>query len=96
MKLYIVAVSGLTDIEEREFIEFARANGMNWWHWIENIWLLIDPDERFDAARIRDKLRAMKSSKRCIVIEKNPDYETWAEFGPQEKDLFNWVKKNWP
>jgi hypothetical protein len=41
---------------------------MNWWHWIENIWLLIDPDERFDAARIRDKLRAMKSSKRCIEI----------------------------
>jgi hypothetical protein len=93
MKRYIVAVSGLTDIEETEFIEFARANELKWWHYIGNFWLLIDPNENLDAARIRDKLHAMKSSMRCIVIE-NPDNETWAGFGPKEKHIFDWVKKN--
>lgn len=94
MKRYVVAVSGLNDEDEKEFLAFIRENSLSWWHWIGNFWLLIDRDEKTSSDAIRDRLREFKSSKRCIVIENLAD-ETWNGFGPRDKDMFGWVQRNW-
>jgi hypothetical protein len=47
-------------------------------------------------SEIRDFLKDLPSSRRCIVFEV-PEDKTWAGFGPQKptQNMFDWIKTIW-
>ncbi|WP_288786062.1 hypothetical protein [uncultured Bacteroides sp.] len=82
--------------EEIKFVQFAKDNKMGWWHWIDNVWLLVDYSGQMTAPILRDKVCKLHSGSRVIIIELAEDKDTWAGFGPATpKNMFDWVKRNW-
>ena len=93
---FIIGVSGLNKEDQDKFVEFLRQNGMGWWHWIGDFWLLTARKEEISASMIRDFLNEQNSPRRCIVFEVDED-KTWAGFGPNKapQDMFDWIKNSW-
>jgi hypothetical protein len=89
---YAVAVEGMTKQQEEEFIAYLREERMPWWHWIENVWLLVDRRDTITASAIRDKLRDIAHPHRCLVMQVEP--KSWSGVRDDEK-MFNWLKLVW-
>ena len=66
--------------EEIKFVQFAKDNKMGWWHWIDNVWLLVDYSGQMTAPILRDKVCKLHSGSRVIIIELAEDKDTWAGF----------------
>lgn len=98
-KKYVAAVTGLIAAEEKEFIAFLRRNGANWWHWIDNFWLIIDDNNNLTTESIRDHLMSISSAKRAIVMNLEAETEEagWAGFAASKdrEKMFKWVHGNW-
>ena len=76
--------------------KFIKDNKLGWWHWISNMWLLVDSSGQMTASILRDKICKLYSENRVMVIELDGDRDTWAGFGPtQPKNMFDWIKQNW-
>lgn len=96
-KKYIVAIDSSTNEQNTTFLDFVKAQGFGWWHWIKNVWLLTDPTGRSSSVKIRDKLMKIFTGEGCIVIELAADHDTWAAFGPKgpKINMFDWLNENW-
>jgi hypothetical protein len=96
-KRYIVAVNSSTKEQVESFIEFIKANGLGWWHWLDNIWLLTDSAGILNAKKVRDEVSDTFPNINNLVIELNETGDTWSGFGPNsdKRNMFNWLKKTW-
>ena len=92
-----IALNSSTKEQNLELQKFITENGLGWWHWIDNFWLLTDQNGKLTARDIRDKLGEIYPSVRCIVLSLDKDNDTWSGFGPNssEKNMFNWLKETW-
>ncbi|SRR6266567_210134 len=96
-KRFIVAVDDTTPAQNQAFRDFLKASSLNWWHWISNVWLLIDEAGTWNAAQLRDKAREFYPGENTFIVELRPNDDTWAGFGPnsEKRNMFNWIKQNW-
>ncbi|MBP6739569.1 MAG: hypothetical protein KA146_06245 [Leptospiraceae bacterium] len=96
-KRFIVCVTGSTDEEDMTFINFIKDNKLGWWHWISNVWLIVDSHGVFSVSELRDYVKEIFSGEHLLVIELNEQGDTWAGFGPatESKNMFDWIKKSW-
>jgi hypothetical protein len=93
---FIVAIDGMTDQQESTFISYIQNQGLGWWHWIGNFWLLVSIDKKLNADEIRDKLLEIVPEKYSLVLEVHNSI-SWYGFGLNKppKDMFNWIKETW-
>jgi hypothetical protein len=96
-KRFIVGLDHSTTEQDTAFREYLRASGLNWWHWISDMWLLVDPYGQFSASQLRDKLNEIYPTVRNIVIEIRSDGDTWSGYGPksEDKNMFTWIRGKW-
>ena len=96
-KRYIVALDSSTIEQNDAMKDFVRENGLGWWYWINDFWLLTDPREKFSASEIRDVVGKTHPKTECLVIELNDYGDTWSGFGPKSeyRNMFTWLKKTW-
>lgn len=96
-KRFIVAVDDTTPVQNRAFRDFIKASGLNWWHWISNIWLLIDEAGIWTAGQLRDKAKEFYPGENSFIVELRPDDDIWAGRGPnsEKRNMFKWIKQNW-
>ncbi len=92
MRRFIIAADNL---RAQEFAEYLDGNGLGWWHWIENFWLVTAQNRtEISADILQNKVNAFSDSSRCIVIELHGSH-TWSGHGPQNSDggtnMFDWV-----
>jgi len=66
---FVVAVDGMTSEEEKRFIAWIQENGLGWWHWIANFWLLTSHRDSITAELIRDTLNDIARGKYKLVLE---------------------------
>ena len=94
-KRFVVCYSdNIPKEKEMHFIQFIKDNKLGWWHWISNMWLLVDSSGQMTASILRDKICKLYSENRVMVIELDGDRDTWAGFGPtQPKNMFDWIKQ---
>jgi hypothetical protein len=94
-KRYLVAINGIKKDDEKDFIEFLRSKNILWWHWIEGCWLLVDESDEDNKIVIRDYLKELESSRRCLIFEIE-NTGNWIGFGPKTpKNMFSWLKSTW-
>jgi hypothetical protein len=93
---FVVGITGLSSDDQTKFVEFLRKEGMGWWHWIDEVWLITSRSESVSAEQIRDYLHGLKTGTRCVVFEIDED-KSWAGFGPNKapQDMFAWLKTTW-
>jgi hypothetical protein len=98
-KRFIVCLNSGSVEQNDKFKEYIDENGLGWWHWISNSWLLRDHSGRLNSEIIRDKLLEIYPGTRNLVIElQGPSTnDTWHGFGPsgEEKNMFNWLRDTW-
>ncbi|GJL47090.1 hypothetical protein ACX3OY_22670 [Citrobacter farmeri] len=94
---FAVALDSSTDAQRAELRKFIKDNGLGWWHWINNFWLLTDQNGRLTAKDIRSKLGEICPGVRCVVLSLDKDGDAWSGFGPKsaEKNMFTWLKETW-
>ena len=55
-KRFVVCYSdNIPKEKEMHFIQFIKDNKLGWWHWISNMWLLVDSSGQMTASILRDK-----------------------------------------
>ena len=55
-KRFIVCLENSNNEQDDLFLNFIKENGLGWWHYIGNFWLLTDAYGKLSANLIRDKL----------------------------------------
>jgi len=96
-KRYIVGLDSSTEEQDDAFLQFINDNGLGWWHWLNNFWLITDSSGKFSAGEIRDELNESHPSVEKLVIELSDSGDTWSGFGPKSEDqnMFTWLRKTW-
>jgi hypothetical protein len=96
-KRFIVAVDKSTTEQDLAFQSFIKASGFKWWHWLSNLWLLIDEEGNSSAKQIRDRVVELYPGESVWVEELSDVGDTWAAFGPKSetRNMFPWLVKNW-
>ena len=93
---FIVSVDQFSDENVRIFAEFLKCYGCGWWHWIQNIWLVIDYTEKLTAEIIANKLNEIEKNTNNLVF-KIDNIQKWHGYGPKIEDstYFKWIRENW-
>ena len=92
---FIISINGeITKENSNAFTNYLKENGMGWWHWLSNTWLVIDKNDKVDSKILRDKARDTFNAYNLVIEVKDGK---WAGFGPksENKDMFDWIKRNW-
>lgn len=92
---FIVSITGeITKASTNNFTNYLKENGLGWWHWLSNTWLVIDRKDKINTKILRDKVRDIFNAYNLVVEVKDGG---WAGFGPkgEDKDMFAWIKKYW-
>ena len=94
-KRYIVGINSLTEEQEKAFLEYISSNELAWWHWINNLWLIVDRSGKLTAKKLRDDLMEIVPETYLIVMD-GIDGRCWG-FGPKGKkrNMFNWLDNTW-
>jgi hypothetical protein len=93
-KRFVIATDPMTADEEKAFRK--ALGNMAWWHWLPNFWLVKDRFDRLNVFEIRDAVRGVNSTLRCLVLE--VDHKTWAALtrpDAQGRDMAEWIKSTW-
>ena len=100
-KRYIISTSNLVGEDQlKRFADRLTKNGLIWWHWLHNTWLIVDTEEKFNAASYSTALRETFPSAWFLILEYEGSAIDWAGYGPSgsgdiETDMFAWIKEHW-
>lgn len=96
-KRFIVLLDSETREQNKKFKSYIKEDKYNWWHWLNNSWLVIDESGELTAAKLRTDLADFFPGVHKLVIELKDKNDTWAGYGPSTEDenMFKWLKKNW-
>lgn len=90
---FVIAAEGLTKDQEKIFIDWIKQSKLESWHWIENFWLIYDPEQSLATSQIRDKIFDIESSAKCLVMKIEEDLG-WSGMGDDEA-MFQWFRSVW-
>lgn len=93
-KRFIIVIDSLDKDLNDKIKTYVDDNKFAWWHWIDNLWLIVTHDEDITALSIRNDLDAITKNHK-VVFQSYDD--TWAGYGPsgEKKNMFNWLKDTW-
>ena len=96
-KKFIVCINDSNREQDKKFIEFLRAHGLGWWHYLKNTWLIVDSSGEKSVNEIRDIAKDSFDKAYNLVFQLNEDEGTWSGFGPSsdKRNMFKWIKENW-
>jgi hypothetical protein len=93
-KRFMVSTEVMTAEEEKKIKEIF--SGAGWWHWLPNVWLVRDGNEKLTASKIAEEFGKINSSAQCLVLE--VDKKTWSARSkpdPNGRKLSDWIKETW-
>ncbi len=96
-KRFVVAIGTSTPEQDQAFREWISGS-YGWWHWIGNVWLIVDLNGMLTAAVIRDQLLECYPGVTTLVLELGVSEScTWSGFGPntEQRNMFKWLENNW-
>jgi hypothetical protein len=82
MRHFVIAVQGLQPDQERQLADYVAAFG-NWWHWIDNLWLLVTSDTDIKTRAIVQKITELNSASNAVVFEFPEDID-WSARLPRD------------
>lgn len=96
-KRYIICIANSNNESDKQFMNYITENNLEWWHWIDNVWLISDGGGMLSASLIRDKLNIFYPDENKIVFEIGQKSDRWAGFGPknENQNMFEWIENYW-
>lgn len=94
MKRFIIAVDRVTPEQINVFTKLLQSSNCGWWHWMANLWLVVDPNDSATAVSWRDKLNALLSSQSArVFVTEIVGALAWAGTVPAK--AHGWLQQNW-
>jgi hypothetical protein len=97
-KRFVLLLDTTTAEQNKNFLDQIKKAGFNWWHWIQDAWLLVDSTGEWTSARVRDLASEYYPGVDKLVLELRDDgTDTWGSYGPktEKRDMAKWLKTNW-
>jgi hypothetical protein len=96
-KRYVIALSSATPEQNDAFRKYLVGLQVGWWHWFDNLWLVVDGYDLVQGRELRSKAREIYLGAHNLVMELRPDDDVWYGFGPagEIQNMFKWLEKNW-
>ena len=91
MAKYLLVVDQISPVEAQALAKGIAQQGLNWWHWMAPVWLLIDPQGR-GTAHWRDFARSTAPSASILVVDVGFGAD-WSAYLPQ--NTHKWLHDNW-
>ena len=90
---YVIALDKATKTEKELVTESLRGTSHGWWHWMDNVWIVLDGSGVATAVSWRDHIQNLipETGRRILVLEIEPG--AWAGRGPKEGH--DWFHENW-
>lgn len=94
-RFFVIGIDPTTKSQTDAIREWIESEDINWWHWVDGMWLIISDKRHLHVSTIRDRVNALAPDVTTLVIEVEPT--TWSGFGPktEERDMFKWLRANW-
>jgi hypothetical protein len=94
MRKFVVVVEKVSAPQQDAITNFVKAQGWDFWHWYENLWLVVDPTEIWTSQGISDAIRRMLSPDEInIMVLGVTDPMTYWGRAPQES--WAWMQLKW-
>ena len=97
MRKFVVCIDGETPEDVSAILDYNEEQGLGWWHWIDNIWLLTTNKKQITVGELRDKFMDLTGDKTVAVIEVKS--VTWATYRPTgkvgSKSISKWIEDHW-
>ncbi len=98
-KRFIVSLNEATEAQQSAFIKYLDANNLNWWHWINNTWYIIDNTGRRNSKDIGAMVLPIFPNVFFIVSDV-PQGDYWWGYGPNnevdpKQNMFKWLWESW-
>jgi hypothetical protein len=88
---FILIVPRLNEKTENQLLHFIGGQRLQWWHWFDNAWLIIDLEGKLDAKALGNSLNEIGISDYYVQLV--PDNSFWAARLPGEK--LRWMSEVW-
>ena len=94
-RFFVIGIDPISKEESEGIEDWLSASEVNWWHWIDGLWLVVSHDPNLSVSDIRDNVRTISNNTTSLVVELEP--VTWSGFGPrsEKQNMFTWIRKNW-
>lgn len=76
MQRFVLTTDTLTAEQEQSIKTALEQKGCLWWHWLPNLWLVVDASNQTSANGLRDIVQQVSLPASCLVLEVPPGY--WA------------------
>ena len=80
-----------TSEQQNQITQYFRNKEVGWWHWLSDVWLVVDSKNQLKASKLRDELNDLVPGVRKIVLE--VEGGTWSAYC--HSDSFDWLHGNW-
>ena len=96
---FVLAIDDLSDKQEDELISYLNDSEFNWWHWIGDLWLVIDNSDSYDETRLRDIISEDLGMRTTILVMFVKDTTAVKLSGlvPTEHkaEITDWIQNKW-
>jgi len=96
-KRFVLGINSSTVDQDQELIKFLDLEKLDYWHWLSNMWLVVDIDGKKNASELSDSLMSIYTGENVIVLELDATSDSWSGFGPkgESKNMFTWLHEKW-
>lgn len=94
-RYFTLATDPMSAEEEKKFIS-KIPDGVGWWHWLPNYWLLKDPTETLEAKHLSDNIFEINQTVRCLALQVEPT--SWSARSRKDSKgrlMADWLDSNW-
>lgn len=90
MKRYVVVTDRATASEQDAIRGVLDGTEIAWWHHLSQTWLVVDAEDKFTAASLRDLFTKAAPSRSVLVLQAT---KFWA--GHMAPKSFEWLDSEW-
>ena len=89
---FIALVDNLSSEQQDQVTRHLEKSECSYWHWLSNVWFIIDSRSDWDVVKWRVQLSRMFPGT-TVFVQRVSEHQPWAVEGPEESH--GWLHDNW-
>lgn len=90
---FVIITGNDNALEQRKLCDALGDAGLGWWHWMQHAWLVVAPQELWDASKLRSLALDCVDPSRVWVLVLKVKPEDWAIWSVEK--AHSWLQQNW-
>jgi hypothetical protein len=91
MRRFVIVVDKSTEAEVDSIIKLLNASGYDWWHWLNDLWLMTTPSGDTAVSAVIEAVTKISNPKKVFITEVS--VVDWIAFVPPKSR--EWLDQYW-